>query len=207
MPRTTKECASSITNIIFDFDGPCAIYAVLPRTGGSYIRVITKQNLLDYIEEDSYYYTEVFVVQLENNNKKEENQPVSQKSESSSMERGKEVHRKLLESNTIWDLDMHESMFLDKFTQVQRVPGGWLYHTLHLNSTTFQRDINGSATFVPYEAQKFDTGCVLCGNSVDKTAKTIVQVLDYLNDMESQLMIDTPLVLLSTIKNFLKCKK
>ena len=84
-------------------------------------------------------------------------------------------------TKTVWDLEMHEEMFLqakyiDEHTEgyrydVMRVPGGWLY-------TTDEK----VTTFVPYEAQKFNTGCVLCGNTIDKTANIILQVLNKLND-------------------------
>jgi hypothetical protein len=36
---------------------------------------------------------------------------------------------------TIYNLKLHETLLIDMFTQVQRVPSGWLYHTK--KATTF----------------------------------------------------------------------
>jgi len=104
-------------------------------------------------------------------------------------------------TETVWDLDYHESLIVEgkwKNYLATRVPGGWLYkpHGKGLSAVP--------STFVPFEAQKFDTGCVLCGNSIDKNAKLIVEVLDYLNDMGESIDVDTSGVLLNNIKEYLK---
>ena len=39
------------------------------------------------------------------------------------------------EEQTIYNLKLHKTLLIDKFTQVKRVPSGWLYHTK--NATTF----------------------------------------------------------------------
>jgi len=82
------------------------------------------------------------------------------------MEKGFEFEPVSENSKCIHQLELHEDMKVDEFTQVTRVPGGWLYHVLHLNDNHQQQMITGTTTFVPFNNefnQAHLTGCALCG--------------------------------------------
>ena len=183
-------------------------------------------------ELSSKYYV-IYLLGEEINNKKIENQPVSENSDMI-----EDIRDHVLETEkfntiivpstppveednfdysvgstptptkTVWDLDMHESLELGNYQQVQRVPGGWIYATFHHADGNGQ---NITESFVPYEAQKFNTGCVLCGNTIDKTANIVVDVLDHLNEMGESitalsLEVDTTGALLNYVKEYLKMR-
>lgn len=98
---------------------------------------------------------------------------------------------------TVWELKMHKGLVTGgvfKKYIVTRVPGGWLYHPHKEEMSAV------TSTFVPWESQKFNTGCVLCGNTKDKTAQTILDVLNHLD--ENQAYEDGDL--LQYIKDYLK---
>ena len=139
-------------------------------------------------ELSSKYYV-IYLLGEEINNKKIENQPVSENSDmiedirdhvletESLILSSYHLHHLLKKTTsitqlvqhlhptkTVWDLDMHESLELGNYQQVQRVPGGWIYATFHHADGNGQ---NITESFVPYEAQKFNTGCVLCGNTIE----------------------------------------
>jgi hypothetical protein len=107
----------------------------------------------------------------------------------------------LVEPKTVWDLKMHEEMFLqanftDEHTEgyrydVMRVPGGWIYVTGEKVTT-----------FVPYVDQIHNTGCTLCGNSDEKVAQQALDILNYLNDKQASINEDGDLH--QVILDFLK---
>ena len=105
----------------------------------------------------------------------------------------------LTERKTVWDLAMHEGIKISQDLWATRVPGGWLYDTGRHES---------NYTFVPYQEQTFNIGCALCGNTIDKNAKLIVEVLDHLNDTVNQLGHSNDLEdhdkLLAYVKEYLK---
>lgn len=101
---------------------------------------------------------------------------------------------------TIWDLDYHESLIIEgkmKDYLVLRVPGGWLYKPSGRGMSAVPN------TFVPYEAQKFNTGCVLCGNTIESEAQRILSVLDKLNNKGESIENNKELLKLitDTLKN------
>ena len=49
---------------------------------------------------------------------------------------------------TIYDLKLHESLLIDKFILVTRVPGGWIY--ILFGSVEDGIDKDPMSTFVPY---------------------------------------------------------
>lgn len=54
----------------------------------------------------------------------------------------------MLKPNDLWGMGTHEIDMIDDDTQVQRVPGGWIY-TIRVNDYT--RDTSSSSSvFVPY---------------------------------------------------------
>lgn len=50
---------------------------------------------------------------------------------------------------SIYDLKLNEETIVDNFTQVKRVPGGWIYSSFFVGETQF----NGSSVFVPYNIE------------------------------------------------------
>lgn len=174
-------------------------------------------------ELSSEYYT-IYLLGEEINNKEIENQPVSKKSEDfycdinvstggkpcdfqcsdcklMSSDEGIPSNDTIISvtkpTKTVWDLAMHEGTKISQDLWATRVPGGWLYETGRHES---------NYTFVPYQEQKFNTGCVLCGNTTEKTANIVIDVLDHLNEMGESLEVDTSGVLLNYIKEYLKSK-
>ena len=51
---------------------------------------------------------------------------------------------------TIYELDLHEILRIDKFNIVMRVPNGWNYRTTAMSTSGY---ITTSATFVPYHKE------------------------------------------------------
>lgn len=52
--------------------------------------------------------------------------------------------------DTIYNIGLHEVIDVDETTQIQRVPGGWIYHTIFLNADNQQKLKGGSSVFVPF---------------------------------------------------------
>ena len=53
-------------------------------------------------------------------------------------------------TKTIYELDLHEILRIDKFNIVMRVPNGWNYRTTAMSTSGY---ITTSATFVPYNKE------------------------------------------------------
>lgn len=184
------------------------VWKILNAEGNVYVYAYNTSNVVEAIEledftrmlstgELSIHYYVIYLLGEEVNIKKEEYQQPSEKSVShycetnvtlgnapclnqckdcELMDYGEDMPKDTIitpHSKTIWDLNIHESIKIENDLWVTHVPGGWLYETGRHE---------GSYTFVPWVDQKFNTGCVLCGNTTDKTANIILQVLNKLND-------------------------
>lgn len=140
--------------------------------------------------------------------KKAFNQPVSENSEPVYVKHsGIDTGKALLSSptvqepkptKTVWDLELHEGLKVAEDMYATRVPGGWKYESIGDGIVT-------ASVFVPYEAQKFDTGCVLCGSSIDKTAALVTDVLDHLNE-NAESLPDEDDAVIEYVKKYLKNK-
>jgi hypothetical protein len=151
------------------------------REGQDVIQTITYEEVSNYLTGNTESSYDTLYIWDKDYNLKDIVQPDFQKSEPVTIKA----------KNTIYDLKLHHSMYLDKFTQVQRVPGGWLYHKLHLASTDLQKALTDTTTFVPWESP------------IDQ-AELIVEVLNHLNEMGESIDVDTSGVLLNTIKEYLR---